>query len=85
MPSVGTDLGWTTEAAINLPILGVDDTVVSWSGTIDLPVALPPRLPGQNPDWRVVLEEWELLPADSPHGALPRREARIVYADHLPL
>jgi hypothetical protein len=84
-PSVNTDLGWTTEAAVNLPVLGVDDTVVSWTGTLDLPVPVPPRLPGQNPDWRVVLEEWELLPADSPHGALPRREARIVYADHLPL
>jgi hypothetical protein len=84
-PSVNTDLGWTTEAAVNLPILGVDGTVVSWTGTLDLPVPVPPRLPGQNPDWRVVLEEWELLPADSPHGGLPRREARIVYADHLPL
>jgi hypothetical protein len=85
VPAVGTDLGWTTVAAINLPILGVADTVVSWSGTLDLPVSLPPRLPGQDPDWRVVLEEWELLPADAPHGAQPRREARILYADHLPL
>ena len=77
----GTDLGWTTDAALNLPVLGVDGTSCRGPGTLDLPVPVPPRLPGQNPDWRVVLEEWELLPADrtrtaSCRGARPASSTR---------
>ena len=54
-------------------------------GFAELPEAAPPRLPGENPDWRVTLEEWEFLPADPAPDGGARREARIVYADHLPL
>jgi len=54
--------------------------MVSWSGSLDLPTALPPRLPGGNPDWRVVVEEWEALPADPGLGGERRRVGtRIVY------
>ena len=66
-------------------MLGNDGPTVTWAGSLEIPEAVPPRLPGESPDWRVTLEEWEFLPADpAPDGAI-RREARIVYADHLPL
>ncbi|HVF58333.1 MAG TPA: hypothetical protein VNJ70_00745 [Thermoanaerobaculia bacterium] len=85
VPAVGTDLGWQAVAQVDLPILGIDGTVVSWAGQLELPQALPPRRPGENTRWRVVVEEWERLPADpSPTGEF-RLESRICYADHLPL
>jgi len=83
--SVGTDLAWVAEAQLDLPILGAEGTVVSWAGELELPVVLPPRTPGDNPKWRVTLEEWELLPADTGGGATGGWEPRVVYADHLPL
>ncbi|MCB0909784.1 MAG: hypothetical protein KDB63_22015, partial [Nocardioidaceae bacterium] len=81
-----TDLGWETVDAVDLPVLGFDATVVSWSGQLPLPTALPPRRPGSNQTFRVVLEEWETLPADA-RGGGPGTDAqsRVVYADHLPL
>jgi hypothetical protein len=86
VPGVGTDLGWRTVASLDLPILGIDGTVVSWSGTLDLPSAVPARRPGSNTTWRVVLEEWERLPADpDPATGAPGVEARVVYADQLRL
>ena len=78
---VPSDLGWRTVAALDLPVLGFEGTIVSWSGTLELPEALPPRRPGANETWRIVLEEWERLPADAPAGS----STRLVYADHLPL
>jgi len=83
--TVGTDLGWTTEAQVELPVLGVDGTVVSWMGQLALPQGLPPRRPGDNANWRVVIEEWERMGADPSPLGLPRSQSRIVYADHLPL
>ncbi len=83
--AVGTDLGWATVSQTDLPILGVDGTVVSWAGEIELPVMLPPRTPGTNTEWRVTLEEWEYLPADNGAGGAGGLEPRVVYADHLPL
>lgn len=80
-----SDLGWTTEAQTDLPVLGVDGTVVSWMGQLDLPTALPPRRPGADPDWRVVVEEWERMSADPGPTGTPRTQSRVVYADHLPL
>ena len=65
VPSVGTDLGWTTVTTVDLPVAGIDGTVVSWEGELELASELPPARPGDNPDWRVVIEEWEKLPADS--------------------
>ncbi len=80
VPAVKTDLGWQTVAKLELPILGIDGTVVSWSGELELPDSLPPRCPGSSKTWRVVVEEWERFPAD--HDEV---EARMVYAVHLPL
>lgn len=84
-PSVGSDLGWVTIGSKDLPILGAAATVVSWSGQMDLPVPLPPRTPGDNPDWRITLEERERMLADPLGPAPPVVEERIVYADHLRL
>jgi hypothetical protein len=83
--SVASDLGWQTVTQADLPILGIDGTVVSWLGSLELPTALPPRRPGENKEWRVVVEEWERFRADPAPSGLPRLETRIVYADHLPL
>jgi hypothetical protein len=86
VPGVPSDLGWETVATLDLPILGVNGTVVSWSGELDLPRAMPPRRPGSSQAWRVVVEEWEHLPSDPTPGTRgPARQSRVVYADHLPL
>ena len=86
IPEIGTDLGWQAVASTTLPVLGIDGTVVSWAGTLNLPVDLGPSRPGESDDWRVTLEEWERLPADPElDTGAPRSEARVVYADHLPL
>jgi hypothetical protein len=85
VPAVNTDLGWQTVATTRLPIQGVDGAVVSWEGEIELPKALAPQRPGTNKNWRVVIEEAEILEAD-PSGirgelAIAGRGVRIVYAD----
>ncbi len=81
VPSVPSDLGWRTVASLDLPVLGFEGTIVSWSGSLELPEDLPPRRPGSSETWRIVIEEWERLPADAPAGS----STRLVYADHLPL
>ncbi|HUP99383.1 MAG TPA: hypothetical protein VM093_02890, partial [Aeromicrobium sp.] len=85
VPAVGTDLGWQAVAQVELPILGLDGTMVSWAGQLELPEPMPPRRPGESADWRVVVEEWERLPADPSPTGERRIETRICYADHLPL
>lgn len=82
-PSVGTDLGWTTVGQWDLPILGAAGPVFSWAGELPLPQALPPRTPGVDAEWRVAVEEWELLPADYEAGGAGGWQPRIIYADHL--
>jgi hypothetical protein len=83
-------------AARELPVGGIHATMVSWEGELALPTPIAPQRPGDNADWRIVVEEWEHLPADSVpdssyrrsiYGAagVPRTGTRIVYADHLPL
>jgi len=83
--AVGTDLAWVTVSQIDLPILGIEGTIVSWAWEIPLPEAIPPRTPGENEEWRVTLEEWEYLPADFEAGGTGGWEPRVVYAEHLPL
>ena len=83
LPAVKTDLGWQTVATQDLPILGIDGTMVSWAGAVELPTAIDPARPGDNSNWRVTVEEWERLPADPLPSGLPSTEARMVYADHL--
>jgi hypothetical protein len=83
--NVGTDLGWEAVGQWDLPILGLAGTVFSWAGELPLPQAIPPRTPGTNAEWRVTIEEWELVPADYQAGGTGGWQPRIVYADHLPL
>jgi hypothetical protein len=83
--SVGTDLGWEVVGQWDLPILGVAGTVFSWAGELPLPQPLAPRTPGTGAEWRVTVEEWELLPADFAFGGTGGWQPRIVYADHLPI
>jgi hypothetical protein len=84
-PNVGTDLGWSVVGQWDLPILGVAGTVFSWAGELPLPQPIAPRTPGTNAEWRVTVEEWELLPADFELGGTGGWQPRIVYADHLPI
>lgn len=86
MAGVPSDLGWETVMTLDLPILGLDGTVVSWSGELELPKVLAPQRPGTSANYRVTVEEWEHLPADPAPGDRRRgSQSRIVYADHLPL
>ncbi|MGE3179636.1 MAG: hypothetical protein AB7O32_19340, partial [Vicinamibacterales bacterium] len=84
-PAVGTDLAWVTVGQWDLPILGASGAIFSWAGELPLPQAIPPRTPGTNAEWRVTVEEWELLPADTELGGTGGWQPRIVYADHLAL
>jgi hypothetical protein len=84
-PELDSDLAWITRAVQVLPVRGRDGQVVSWNGTLPLPEPIPPRRPGADPDWRVTVEEWEVLPADGDDPSEVTRESRLVYADHLPL
>lgn len=86
VPAINTDLGWRTVESIPLPVQGVDGSVVSWEGVLDLPSAIAPQRPGTNKDWRVVIEEIEVLPADpratrAAELEMPGFGERIVYAD----
>jgi len=66
---------------------------VAWVGELDAGTTIPLRRPGDNPDRRVVIEEWELLPGDPPSPldgpptavVLPVWERRLVYAGELAL
>ncbi len=84
-PAVGTDLGWTTEVETVLSVRGRDGDVVSWGDEIALPIEVPPARPGDSTNWRVTVEEWEILPADGRTLEEMGRESRLIYADHLPL
>jgi hypothetical protein len=86
VPGVDTDLGWELVSSVDLPVLGLDGTTVSWAGVLELPSALAPARPGDDGALRVTLEEWERLPADpaTPRGPVTV-QARIVYADHITL
>ena len=93
----GSDLGWTAISEKELELRHLEDGVATWLGQLSLPRALAPRLPGTRPNWRVTVEEWERLRADSsqrapspghhrpigPAEQSMRTEARLIYADHL--
>ncbi len=81
--SVGTDLGWETVSQQDLPIIGSEGAVMSWGAEIALTQPLPPRTPGSSAAWRITLEEWEWLPADTGAGGTGGLQPRIVYAEHL--
>ncbi len=82
---VATDLGWSTVLVRVLPVRGREGQTVSWGDVIDLPQAIAPVRPGESSDWRVTIEEWEVLPADAETRDETGLESRLIYADHLAL
>ena len=93
-PNLPTDLGWKTVAAAELSVRGHGRTAyeAAWVGELEAPEDLPLRRPGENPDWRVTVEEWERLPGDPADlgaiGAMPPPpiwERRLIYAEEIAL
>jgi hypothetical protein len=91
-PTIPTDLGWETVTSTDLVIRGTgpDPWEVTWVGALEAPKNIPLVRPGDNPGWRVVVEEWEMLPGDPKSlapdaGEAPVWEKRIVYADEFTL
>lgn len=94
-PAIPTDLGWHTVASTDLVIRGQGprEWDVSWVGALEGPDDIALARPGDNGEWRVVVEEWEKLPGDpsslAPDAKGDDREAvwekRLVYADEFVL
>jgi hypothetical protein len=93
-PEIDTDLGWETVTTGKLTLRGrgANDHEAAWVAELDAGMRIPLRRPGVGPDWRVVVEEWEMLPGDPPSpaeftGAVvsPVWERRLVYADEVAL
>jgi hypothetical protein len=92
-PAIDTDLGWQTVAVAELVIRGRgrNQYEAAWVGELDAGVVIPLSRPGDNPRWRVAVEEWERLPGDPPSSAeappaavvLPIWERRLIYADEV--
>jgi hypothetical protein len=91
-PNLPTDLGWDTVDTVELIVRGTGRTAAeaAWVGELTSPEDIPLARPGENPGWRVAIEEWELLPGDpDPTGftavPLPSVRRRLVYAESLML
>jgi hypothetical protein len=90
-PAIPTDLGWETVATSELRIRGFGRNLfeAAWIGELEAPQNLPLRTPGENPDWRITVEEWERLPGDPADLADPDSgpvwEQRLIYADEISL
>jgi hypothetical protein len=90
-PLIPTDLGWETVTAVELTVRGFGRNIfeAAWVGELGAPQDIPLRTPGDNPDWRVTVEEWERLPGDPEDLASPDAslvwEQRLIYADEIML
>ena len=94
-PKIGSDLGWETIAAETLRLRGLspDGFNATWVGELDAGELVLLAKPGTSTsDWRVSIEEWELIEADhlmvtiAGHDRpLPHTEPRLVYADNIGL
>jgi hypothetical protein len=89
---IPTDLGWDTVDTVELIVRGTGRTSAeaAWVGELEAPQDVPLARPGQSAEWRVVIEEWELLPGDPDVSIITvalrlsfRR--RLVYAESLEL
>jgi len=96
LPDGGSDLQWTTVSSKRLHLVGMGteaDFHVTWGGDLALPEEPEPpvelRTPGSAAQWRVLVEENELLDADLPGVAnsqgLTTPVPRVVYADTIHL
>jgi hypothetical protein len=94
-PEIPTSLGWRTVAVTELAIRGrgANAFEAAWVGELDAGRAVPLTRPGGNEDWRVTIEEWEMLEGDPPSPMdvdlgsvdVPVWERRLVYADRIRL
>ncbi len=94
-PAIPGDLGWKTVTATRLIIRGRghNEFEAAWVGELDAGTVIPLKRPGTNPNWRVAVEEWELLPGDPPSPVeappatvvRPIWERRLIYADEIGL
>lgn len=91
-PAIDTDLGWETITAGKLTVRGrgANNAEVAWVTELDAGTTIPLARPGGSTQWRVAVEEWEMLPGDPPAestgiGSFPIWERRLVYADHVAL
>jgi hypothetical protein len=91
-PEIPTDLGWKTVDVTELVLSGHGGNgfEAAWVGSLETQETLTVTRPGGNADWRVAVEEWELLPGEPASLAPEARtdpvwERRLVYADELKL
>jgi hypothetical protein len=93
-PDIPTDLGWKTVDVVELDVKGTGSSTfeAAWVGSLEAPINIPLRRPGNQPNWRVTIEEWERLAGDPADlgfiGIVPLPpvwEQRLVYADHIGL
>jgi hypothetical protein len=91
-PDIPTDLGWDTVDTVEMIVRGTGRTPAeaAWVGELGAGEDIPLARPGGNPEWRVLIEEWELLPGDPAPGTitiafLPSVRRRLVYAESLEL
>lgn len=96
LSGIDSDLGWATVTTKTLTGrgFGADPFAYAWLAELDAGTTVPLRRPEEPSDWRVTVEEWELLPGDPPAPAdtsgpaSPNRpvwEERLVYADEIAL
>ena len=67
---------------------GLTAAEAAWVGELASPEDIPLTRPGENADWQVVIEEWEMLPGDPPVPTivqLPSYRQRLIYAEALKL
>lgn len=94
-PQIASDLGWRTSSTQKLTLrgrgaLGND---AAWVGELDAGETIAMTRPGHGPsEWRIAVEEWELLESDPTRVAIlfadleiPNWEHRLVYADEVDL
>lgn len=91
-PGPQSDLAWREVTTVPLELEGYDSERgnASFVGAVPLPQPLPIVQPGAAPElareWRVTVEEVEILPADPEAGATGLgTEERLVYADTITL
>ncbi|MBL9006338.1 MAG: hypothetical protein JNJ46_18935 [Myxococcales bacterium] len=91
-PGQRSDLAWQTVQAVELTVEGYDlaSHHVSWVGSLTLPKNVAAAQPGHSHEFRVTVEEEEILPADyeGPPLAVVTTQGsarRTVYADTMAL